>query len=127
MDADYSRAVQRTFVDLYEKGLIYRGRRMVNWDPVALTALSDEEVIPTPQKSALYYVRYELVEEPGQFIEVATTRPETIMADVALAVHPDDERYRASLGKKVWRPLDRAQLPIIGDAGDRSGLSAPVF
>jgi valyl-tRNA synthetase len=74
-DEDYVRAVQRTFVDLYKKGLIYRGRRMVNWDPVALTALSDEEVIPTPQKSSLYYVRYELVEEPGKFIEVATTRP----------------------------------------------------
>ncbi|MGB8341611.1 MAG: valine--tRNA ligase [Chthoniobacterales bacterium] len=117
MDADYSRAVQRTFVDLYRKGLIYRGRRMVNWDPVALTALSDEEVIPTPQKSALYYVRYELVDEPGHFIEVATTRPETIMADVALAVHPDDARYRSSLGKKVWRPLDRAELPVIGDPG----------
>ena len=121
-DEDYVRAVQRTFVDLYKKGLIYRGRRMVNWDPVALTALSDEEVIPTPQKSSLYYVRYELVEEPGKFIEVATTRPETIMADVALAVHPDDERYRASLGKKVWRPLDRAPLPVIGDANDRSGI-----
>jgi valyl-tRNA synthetase len=115
-DEDYVRAVERTFVDLYKKGLIYRGRRMINWDPVALTALSDEEVIPTPQKSSLYYVRYELVEEPGKFIEVATTRPETIMADVALAVHPDDARYRASLGKKVWRPLDRAQLPVIGDA-----------
>ena len=117
MDADYSRAVQRTFVDLYQKGLIYRGRRMVNWDPVALTALSDEEVIPTPQRSSLFYVRYELVEEPGRFIEVATTRPETIMADVALAVHPKDERYRSSLGKKVWRPLDRAELPVIGDEG----------
>ena len=115
MEADYSRAVQQTFVDLYRKGLIYRGRRMVNWDPVALTALSDEEVIPTPQKSALYYVRYELVDEPGRFLEVATTRPETIMADVALAVHPNDERYRSLLGKKAWRPLDRAPLPIIGD------------
>ncbi|MEP6974716.1 MAG: class I tRNA ligase family protein [Spartobacteria bacterium] len=117
MDEDYSRAVQRTFVDLHQKGLIYRGRRMVNWDPVALTALSDEEVIPTPQKSALYYVRYELVEEPGRFIEVATTRPETVMADVALAVHPEDERYKSSLGKKVWRPLDRAELPVVGDEG----------
>ena len=117
MDADYSRAVQRTFVDLYRKGFIYRGRRMVNWDPVALTALSDEEVIPTPQKSSLYHVRYELVDEPGKFIEVATTRPETIMADVALAVHPNDQRYRASLGKKVWRPLDRAPLPVISDDG----------
>ncbi|MEO8045377.1 MAG: valine--tRNA ligase [Spartobacteria bacterium] len=117
MDEGYSHAVERTFVDLHRKGLIYRGKRMVNWDPVALTALSDEEVIPTPQKSALYYVRYELVEEPGRFIEVATTRPETIMADVALAVHPSDERYRSSLGKKVWRPLDRAQLPVVGDEG----------
>jgi valyl-tRNA synthetase len=117
MDEGYSRAVQRTFVDLYQKGLIYRGRRMVNWDPVALTALSDEEVIPTPQKNALYYVRYELVEEPGRFIEVATTRPETIMADVGLAVHPDDERYRALLGKKVWRPLHRAQVPVVADEG----------
>ncbi len=117
MDEDYSRAVQRTFVDLHRKGMIYRGKRMVNWDPVALTALSDEEVIPTPQKSALYYVRYELVEESGKFIEVATTRPETIMADVALAVHPNDERYKSSLGKKVWRPLDRAELPMVGDEG----------
>ncbi len=115
MDADYSRAVERTFVDLHRKGLIYRGKRMVNWDPVALTALSDEEVIPTPQKSTLYYVRYELVDEPGKYIEVATTRPETIMADVALAVHPSDERYRTSLGKKVWRPLDRMEIPVIGE------------
>ncbi len=116
MDPDYSAAVTRTFVDLYRKGLIYRGRRMVNWDPVALTALSDEEVIPTPQKSSLYYVRYELVDQPGQYLEVATTRPETIMADVALAVHPQDPRYRELLGKKVWRPLVRAEIPIIGDA-----------
>ncbi len=115
MDPAYSRAIERTFVDLYRKGLIYRGRRMVNWDPVALTALSDEEVIPTPQKSALYHVRYELVDEPGKFIEVATTRPETIMADVALAVHPHDERYRASLGKKVWRPLARTEIPVLSD------------
>ncbi|MEO7168433.1 MAG: valine--tRNA ligase, partial [Chthoniobacterales bacterium] len=114
---DYSRAVQRTFVDLHQKGLIYRGRRMVNWDPVALTALSDEEVIPTPQKSALYYVRYELVEEPGRFVEVATTRPETVMADVGLAVHPNDERYRALLGKNVWRPLHRALIPVVADDG----------
>ncbi len=117
MDPAYSRAVQQTFVDLYRKGLIYRGRRMVNWDPVALTALSDEEVIPTPQKSTLYYVRYELVDAPGRYLEVATTRPETIMADVALAVHPRDQRYANSLGRKVWRPLDRAEIPVIADEG----------
>src|SRR5689334_10805618 len=115
MDAAYSAAVQSTFVDLYRKGLIYRGHRMVNWDPAALTALSDEEVIPTPQKSSLFYVRYELVDQPGQYLEVATTRPETIMADVALAVHPKDRRYSESLGKKVWRPLARAEIPVIGD------------
>ena len=115
LDADYARAVQQVFVDLHEKGLIYRGRRMINWDPAALTALSDEEVIPTKQKSSLYFVRYELVEEPGKFLEVATTRPETIMADVALAVHPKDKRYRKLIGKEVWRPLAREKLPIIGD------------
>ena len=75
------RAVQKVFVDLYNKGLIYRGRRMINWDPAAQTALSDEEVISKPQKGYLYFVRYEIVEEPGRFLEVATTRPETIMAD----------------------------------------------
>lgn len=115
LDEEYARAVLRVFVDLYDKGLIYRGRRMINWDPVTLTALSDEEVIPTPQKSTLFYVRYELVDQPGSFIEVATTRPETIMADVALAAHPSDSRYRKLIGAKVWRPLAREALPIISD------------
>ena len=115
LDPEYARAVQQVFVDLHAKGLIYRGRRMINWDPAALTALSDEEVIATKQKSTLYYVRYEVVEKPGRFLEVATTRPETIMADVAVAVHPKDERYRALIGHHVWRPLERKQLPIIGD------------
>src|SRR5229473_6859405 len=99
LDDDYVRAVQKVFVDLYRKGLIYRGRRMINWDPIAQTALSDEEVINEPQKRALYLVRYEIVEEPGRFIEVATTRPETIMADVAMAFHPGDKRYVDLLGK----------------------------
>ena len=115
LDKEYVRAVLQVFVDLYEKGLIYRGRRMINWDPAALTALSDEEVIPTPQKSSLFYVRYEFVEHPGKFLELATTRPETIMADVAVAVHPNDSRYRDVIGKKVWRPLAREALPIIAD------------
>ena len=114
-DDDYVRAVESVFVDLYHKGLIYRGRRMINWDPSALTALSDEEVIPTPQRGILYYVRYEIVDEPGRFLEVATTRPETIMADTAVAVHPDDPRYRDLIGKRAWRPLAREALPIIGD------------
>ena len=115
-DDDYVRAVESVFVDLYQKGLIYRGRRMINWDPAAQTALSDEEVISQPQKGKLYYVRYAIVDEPGRFLEVATTRPETIMADTAVAVHPDDPRYRALIGKQVWRPLAREKLPIVGDA-----------
>ncbi len=114
-DDGYVRAVQQVFVDLYAKGLIYRGKRMINWDPAAQTALSDEEVIPTKQKSVLYYVRYEIVEQPGRFLEVATTRPETIMADVGLAVHPNDARYQALIGKKVWRPLVREEIPVVAD------------
>jgi valyl-tRNA synthetase len=114
-DADYIRAVQTVFVDLYQKGLIYRGRRMINWDPAAQTALSDEEVISKPQKGRLYFVRYEVVDESGRFLEVATTRPETIMADTAVAVHPNDTRYTDLVGKQVWRPLAREKLPIIAD------------
>jgi valyl-tRNA synthetase len=114
-DEKYTRAVLRTFVDLYNKGLIYRGRRMINWDPAAQTALSDEEVISKPQKGKLYYVRYEIAEEPGRFIEVATTRPETIMADTGIAVHPQDDRYQGLVGKHAWRPLAREKLPIIAD------------
>ena len=121
MDADYSRAVQRVFVDLYRKGLIYRGRDGELGSGRAHRALRRRSH-PEAAETALYYVRYELVDEPGRFIEVATTRPETILADVAVAVNPDDPRYRSSLGKKVWRPLDRAELPIIGDRGDRSGI-----
>ncbi len=116
-DEDYVRAVQQVFVDLHARGLIYRGKRMINWDPAAQTALSDEEVIPTKQKSVLYYVRYEIVEQPGRFLEVATTRPETIMADVGLAVHPGDARYRDLVGKKVWRPLVREEIPVLADEG----------
>jgi valyl-tRNA synthetase len=115
-DQDYVRAVQGVFVDLYGNGLIYRGRRMINWDPAAQTALSDEEVIARPQKGSLYYVRYEIVEIPGRFLEVATTRPETIMADTGLAVHPDDERYRDLIGKHAWRPLARAKIAVIADS-----------
>ena len=115
LDEAYSRAVQRVFVDLFKKGMIYRGRRMINWDPAAQTALSDEEVINKSQKGNLYFVRYEIVEEPGRFLEVATTRPETIMADTAVAVHPSDKRYVDLIGKHVWRPLAREKLPIIPD------------
>jgi len=115
LDDAYVAAVQRVFVDLYRKGLIYRGRRMINWDPAAQTAVSDEEVISKPQKGNLYFVRYEIVEEPGRFLEVATTRPETIMADTAMTFHPGDKRYADLLGKHAWRPLAREKIPIIAD------------
>ncbi|MDX6765983.1 MAG: valine--tRNA ligase [Candidatus Methylacidiphilales bacterium] len=115
MDDDYHRAVQQAFVDLYNRGYIYRGKRMVNWCPASLTAISDEEVIATPQKGKLYTMRYEVVEEPGRFLEIATTRPETLMGDTAVAVNPKDERYTALIGKHVWRPFPKAQIPIVAD------------
>jgi len=115
MDPQYIRAVQETFVDLYRKGLIYRGKRMVNWDPVYQTALSDEEVISRPTNGTLYYMRYEVVEEPGTYLQIATTRPETLMGDTGVAVNPDDPRYKHFIGKHCWRPFPRAKIPIIGD------------
>src|ERR1700730_15943168 len=116
MDEPYVRAVLEVFVDLYKKGLIYRGKRMINWDPAAQTALSDEEVINKPQRGNLYYVRYEIVDQPGKFLEVATTRPETIMADTGVAVHPRDKRYVDLVGKEVWRPMPREKIPVVADA-----------
>ncbi len=118
MDDAYARKVQEVFVDLHAKGLIYRGKRMVNWCPVSLTALSDEEVIPTPQKGCLYHFQVEVIERPGTFLEIATTRPETIMGDTAVAVNPKDPRYNALIGKSVRRPLpagNQIAIPIVGD------------
>jgi valyl-tRNA synthetase len=117
MDPHYSKAVLNVFVDLFQKGHIYRGKRMVNWCPVSLTALSDEEVIMKPVNSTIYHVRYERVDAPGRFIEVKTTRPETIPGDVAIAVHPNDPRYAGWIGQKVRRPIGpSAEIPIIADA-----------
>ena len=118
MDDAYARKVQEVFVDLHAKGLIYRGKRMVNWCPISLTALSDEEVIPKNQKGFFYHYKVEVVEKPGTYLEIATTRPETIMADAAVAVNPKDPRYTALIGLHVRRPLPanvEALLPIIGD------------
>ncbi len=118
MDEAYARKVQEVFVDLHGKGLIYRGKRMVNWCPVSLTALSDEEVIPKKQKGYLYHFKLEVVEAPSTWLEIATTRPETIMGDTAVAVNPKDQRYAHLIGKHVRRPLPldvEVQLPIIGD------------
>jgi valyl-tRNA synthetase len=116
MDPAYSAAVLKVFVDLFRKGHIYRGKRMVNWCPASQTALSDEEVIMKPVNGTLYKVRYELVDRPGEYVQVSTTRPETIPGDVALAVHPEDPRYAGLIGRNVWRPLNRAPIPIVADA-----------
>ena len=116
MDPVYSRSVLTVFVELFRRGHIYRGKRMVNWCPASQTALSDEEVIMKPVNGLLYRVRYELTSRPGEFVQVATTRPETIPGDVALAVHPEDPRYAALIGQTVWRPLQRAPIPIVADA-----------
>lgn len=114
MDEIRSESVIKVFVDLYNKGLIYRGVRMVNWDPVALTALSDEEVIYKDEHSKLYYLRY-YVEGEDKYIVVATTRPETILGDTAVCVNPNDERYQWLKGKKVIVPLVNRAVPIIMD------------
>ena len=117
MDPAYSQRVLQVFVELFNRGFIYRGKRMVNWCPASLTALSDEEVIMKPVNGTLYRVRYELVATPGTYIEVKTTRPETIPGDVAIAVHPEDPRYTALIGQKVRRPIGpAAELPIIADS-----------
>ena len=115
MDEDYSKQVQDCFVHFFKSGHIYRGKRMVNWCPASLTALSDEEVIMKDSQSKFFYMRYELVDEEGEFLEIATTRPETIMGDTAVAVHPKDDRYKHLIGKKVWRPFPRAEIPIVAD------------
>ncbi|MFZ1530425.1 MAG: valine--tRNA ligase [Ferruginibacter sp.] len=115
MDDDYYKAVIKVFVDLYEKKLIYRGKRMVNWDPVSLTALSDEEVIFKEVDSKLYYVKYLFTDGSGKSITVATTRPETILGDVAICVNPADERYKDYVGKEVIVPIINRRIPIIAD------------
>lgn len=115
MDPDYYQSVISVFVDLYKKGIIYRGLRMVNWDPVSKTALSDEEVIFKEIDSRLYYVKYPLAENATRFITVATTRPETILGDVAICVNPADERYSSWIGKEVIVPLINRKIPVIAD------------
>jgi len=114
MDAGLSKAVTEVFVRLYQEGLIYRGKRLVNWDPVLKTALSDLEVVADEEVGSLWHLRYPLVDEGG-FLVVATTRPETLLGDAAVAVHPDDERYRHLIGRRVRLPLTSRDIPVIGD------------
>ncbi len=115
MDEGFSRAVQEVFVKLYNEGLIYRGNYLVNWCPVDMTALSDEEVDDVEKDGHLWYVKYPLADDPVQSITIATTRPETMLGDTAIAVHPDDERYQKLIGRKVILPLTGRELPIIAD------------
>ena len=122
MDPEYSRCVQKVFVELYKKGLIYRGKRMVNWCPASQTALSDEEVEMKPQKGFMYHFKVEVAEAPGTWLTIATTRPETIPGDTAVAVNPKDPRYAHLIGQHIVRPLpvelprEQKLIPIIGDA-----------
>ncbi|MDR1121954.1 MAG: valine--tRNA ligase [Dysgonamonadaceae bacterium] len=115
MDSVRSESVIKVFVDLYRKGLIYRGVRMVNWDPQALTAVSDEEVIYREEHSKLFFLRYRIEGEDNRYIVVATTRPETILGDTAVCVHPNDPRYAFLKGKKVIVPLVNRAIPVIMD------------
>jgi valyl-tRNA synthetase len=115
MDEGLSRAVLKVFVELYREGLIYKDKRLVNWDPRLQTAVSDLEVESIEMKGHLWYIRYPIDGEAGRFITVATTRPETMLGDTAVAVHPDDERYKALIGKNVRLPLANRLTPIIAD------------
>lgn len=115
MDKTRSESVIKVFVDLYNKGLIYRGVRMVNWDPQAQTALSDEEVVYKDEHSKLYYLRYKVVEEPNKYAIVATTRPETIMGDTAMCINPNDAKNTWLKGKHVIVPLVGREIPVIED------------
>ena len=114
LDKGLSDAVKKVFVTLYEKGLIYRGEYIINWDPKAKTSLSDIEVIHKDVEGAFYHMNYPLADGSG-FLEIATTRPETLLGDTAVAVHPDDERYQALIGKTVILPLMNREIPIIAD------------
>ncbi|MBX6317471.1 valine--tRNA ligase [Pigmentiphaga sp.] len=114
MNEDMSRGVAEVFTRLYEQGLIYRGKRLVNWDPKLMTAVSDLEVVSEEEDGHLWHIRYP-VEGSDSFITVATTRPETMLGDVAVMVHPDDERYQALIGKRVRLPLTDRLIPVIAD------------
>ncbi|MFT7611340.1 MAG: valyl-tRNA synthetase [Parvicellaceae bacterium] len=115
MDKDYSESVIDVFIDLHNKGLIYRGIRMVNWDPEALTALSDEEVNYKEVNSKLYYVRYKVDSSEDEWLTIATTRPETILGDSAICINPNDDRYKHLKGKKAFVPMINREIPIIFD------------
>ena len=115
MDEGCSKAVKEVFVRLYEKGYIYKGSRIINWCPVCKTSISDAEVIQEEQDGFFWHINYPVVGEPGRFVEIATTRPETLLGDTAVAVNPDDERYTDIVGKMLELPLTDRQIPVIAD------------
>lgn len=115
LDEGLSAAVRHVFVELYRQGLIYRDKRLINWDPKLQTAVSDLEVEALPTQGTMYYFRYPVENLDGQYITIATSRPETVFGDVAVAVHPEDERYSHLIGKKLRHPLTNQLIPIIGD------------
>jgi valyl-tRNA synthetase len=115
MDEGLSAAVRKVFIQLHKEGLIYKDMRLVNWDPKLLTAISDLEVVPTEQEGNLWHFKYPLEGEAGKFITVATTRPETMLGDTGVAVHPDDERYQDLIGKNIVLPLVGRRIPIVAD------------
>ncbi|MDE5587242.1 MAG: valine--tRNA ligase, partial [Bacilli bacterium] len=114
LDEGLSKAVRKVFVDLYNEGLIYRGERIINWDPEAMTALSNEEVIYKDVEGAFYHLKY-FIEDSEEYLEVATTRPETLFGDTAVAVNPKDDRYKDFIGKNVILPIVNKKIPIVGD------------
>ena len=114
LDEGLSYAVRKVFVDLYNKGLIYRGERIINWDPAARTALSNEEVVYKDVEGAFYHIKY-MIEDSNEYLEVATTRPETLFGDTAVAVNPDDDRYKKYIGKNVILPIVNKLIPVISD------------
>ena len=115
MDEGCSKAVTEVFCNLYEKGYIYKGSRIINWCPVCKTSISDAEVIHEEQDGHFWHINYPVVGEPGRFVEIATTRPETLLGDTAVAVNPDDERYKDIVGKMLELPLTDRQIPVIAD------------
>ncbi len=114
LDEGLSEAVRYVFVKLYEKGLIYRGERIINWDPVQMTALSNEEVIYKEDKGAFYHIKY-FIKGTDEYLDIATTRPETLFGDTAVAVNPSDDRYKHLIGKTVILPIVNKEIPIVGD------------
>ena len=114
LDEGITKAVKKVFVDFYNKGLIYRGNKIINWDPVAMTALSNEEVIYSEEKGAFYHIKYKL-ENSDEYLDIATTRPETLFGDTAVAVNPEDTRYQKYIGKNVVLPIVNKLIPVIAD------------